>query len=234
MKSIFAFFLIIITSFGLGYGQCDVDSNSEKHDLEDLEISQRMDMTFYSDSDFESGYILKATDGKNVPVIYHGGIWIGGIDANNSLRVSAKQYLDFENYQPGLLNDDSGLVDEITCENWNQGFTVKRANIDDHIFDYEADGQINESTSDDIMFYPAIGNPHFYPNPFTDELKIVSDQDFDKVNIYNIQGQLVKRIQFLATKKKPLDTSALSSGIYYMTILSNSATLGSTQKIVKF
>jgi len=86
---------------------------------------------------------------------------MGGIDATNSLRVSAKQYLDFENYLPGLLNDDSGLVDEITCENWNQGFTVKRANIDDHILDYEADGQITESTSDDIMFYPAIGNPHF-------------------------------------------------------------------------
>ncbi len=73
-----------------------------------------------------------------------------------------------------------------------------------------------------------------YPNPFTNKLTVSSDQAYDQINIYNIQGQLVKRKRFLATKKKPLDTSALSSGVYYMTILSNSATLGSTQKIVKF
>ncbi len=161
MKTTITFLLISLSSLIGVLGQCDIESNSEKHELEDLEINQRMDMTFYSDSDFESGYILKVTDGNVVPVIYQGGIWMGGIDPNNSLRVSAKQYLDFENYQPGILNDDTGLVDEIDCENWNQGFTVKRVNIDHHIQDYETDGMISESTSEDIMFYPAIGNTHF-------------------------------------------------------------------------
>jgi hypothetical protein len=97
MKTTITFLLISLSSLIGVLGQCDIESNSEKHELEDLEINQLMDMTFYSDSDFESGYILKATDGNVVPVIYQGGIWMGGIDPNNSLRVSAKQYLDFEN-----------------------------------------------------------------------------------------------------------------------------------------
>lgn len=158
---IFLFFFLLFTSFYV-LGQCDNETVTDyTHDLDKIEIKHSSNLTFYSNNDGISGFVAKGADFKQIPIIYQGGIWMGGITQSDELKVSAKRYKDFQDYSPGPLDDLTGEIVQEDCENWNQIFEVKKSDILKHIEDFEEDGVINKNTDDDILFYPALGNSKF-------------------------------------------------------------------------
>ncbi|MFT4533073.1 MAG: hypothetical protein ACI9P5_000417 [Saprospiraceae bacterium] len=99
-----------------------------------------------------------------VSSIFAGGVWIGGVDPNGSLKLAGVQYATGANtdWYPGPL-DDEGQTDATVCENWDQFFSVKGADILKHIAAYDKLGdEFNcDDIPDAIKYWPARGNPYW-------------------------------------------------------------------------
>ena len=52
-----------------------------------------------------------------------------------------------------------------------------------------------------------------FPNPTFDKIKIETENNIDKIEIYSVSGQ-----KLLATKNKEIDLSSFSKGIYLLKI----------------
>ncbi len=70
-----------------------------------------------------------------------------------------------------------------------------------------------------------------YPNPAKQDLRIQSESPFDKVTLQDLQGRVLMSQTFDAAKSHMLDLSAISSGVYLLTIEGESGRV--TSKIVK-
>ncbi|MEO1434874.1 MAG: hypothetical protein AAFV80_05015, partial [Bacteroidota bacterium] len=119
-------------------------------------------------------------DGKyiipNVPAgeieissIFAASIWVGGFDDGGNLKLAAQTYRQTGNdFWPGPLDED-GNVDQTICSQWDRHFTVLGANIEalreDYLSDDDGDGEsdnsVNTEPSDDLLLWPAKGNPDF-------------------------------------------------------------------------
>ena len=144
------------------YSQCSGDTDAVfKHNLDDMDISHRSNMTFYSSDEVSAGYVLNSSDFTQTPIIYQGGIWMAGLTGNGVLLSSAKSYTDFEDYSSGLLDDIDGSITEETCANWDQVFKVSASDVSKVVQDYEEDGVVDGVIPDDVLYYPAIGNLEF-------------------------------------------------------------------------
>ena len=99
-----------------------------------------------------------------VSAIFAGGVWIGGVDPNGSLKLAGVQYAQGANtdWYPGPL-DDEGQTDATVCENWDQFFTVKGADILKHIaaFDKLGDDFNCDDVAESIKYWPGRGNPYW-------------------------------------------------------------------------
>ncbi len=126
-----------------------------------MDISHRPDLTFYSFNDFDAGYVLNGTDGVQTPVIFQGGLWMGGLTDDGDLKVSARAYMDFTDYAAGPLDDETGNIEPDDCLNWDQFFQVSAADVNQVKSDYEDDGEINESIPENVLFYPGTGSTAF-------------------------------------------------------------------------
>jgi len=67
-----------------------------------------------------------------------------------------------------------------------------------------------------------------YPNPVSDKLFISTKEQIEHVDIYNINGQLVKQTDIVANG---VDVSQLPNGLYMIQIQTNTNT--TTQKFLK-
>lgn len=161
MKTCLSLLLTIFIISNLS-AQCDNTVQSTyKHDLDDMDISHRPDLTFYSFNDINAGYVLNGNDGVQTPVIFQGGLWMGGLNETGDLKISARAYTDFEDYSAGPLDDGTGGISDDDCINWDQFFQVSAEDINQVIADYEDDGIINEAIPENVLFYPGIGSTAF-------------------------------------------------------------------------
>ena len=80
---------------------------------------------------------------------------------------------------------------------------------------------INENSLVDIALYP---------NPVTDILNISSKTEITSVEIYNVNGQLLKNISLKAMQGE-IDLNSLTTGIYFAKVIANNAM--ETFKIIK-
>ncbi len=102
-----------------------------------------------------------------VSAIFAGGVWIGGVDPNGSLKLAGVQYAQGANtdWYPGPL-DDNGQTDAEVCENWDQFFKAKGADILKHIAAFDEAVRLgNDLNCDDIIedikYWPGKGNPYW-------------------------------------------------------------------------
>ncbi|MFT6335969.1 MAG: hypothetical protein ACJATI_002724 [Halioglobus sp.] len=99
-----------------------------------------------------------------VSAIFAGGVWIGGVDPNGSLKLAGVQYATGANtdWYPGPL-DDAGQTEATICENWDQFFSVKGADILKHIAAFDrGEEEFNcDEVIDAIKYWPARGNPYW-------------------------------------------------------------------------
>ncbi|MEM7105936.1 MAG: hypothetical protein AAF502_22565 [Bacteroidota bacterium] len=104
-----------------------------------------------------------------VSAIFAASVWIGGFDEGGNLKLAAQTYRQSGNdYWSGPL-DENGEILQSTCNVWDRHFEVKGRNIDRHTADYLADDdgdgfpdfKVNGAVSEDLLLWPAKGNPHF-------------------------------------------------------------------------
>jgi hypothetical protein len=91
--------------------------------------------------------------------IYAAGLWIGGTDGNNNLKVAAAMFRQGDDFWPGPLDDNTSEVDAVTCNIFDQYFAVSRAEVNAHVAWFNnptayPDYQIPASISN----YPGKGN----------------------------------------------------------------------------
>jgi hypothetical protein len=65
-----------------------------------------------------------------------------------------------------------------------------------------------------------------YPNPFSDEVSIMSGIAFDRVDIYNMLGALVISQANTSSLNNKVDVSTLNSGMYVIKVYNNNEELG--------
>lgn len=75
--------------------------------------------------------VPKPPPGQNGPTsLYAGSLWIGGIDANGTLKVAAMTYRQTGNdYWPGPLNS-IGATDASTCLAWDKIFKLNKSDVE--------------------------------------------------------------------------------------------------------
>jgi len=128
-----------------------------------------------------------------VSSIFAGGVWIGGIDPGGNLKVAASAYGNGGvDYFAGPLDFETGLTDDVICQQWDQFFTVTGADVLKSIRGWEqalADGREFkiDSVPDAVRYWPGQGNIYFedeygFKLPETDAgLGNFWDQDDDKI-----------------------------------------------------
>ena len=120
----------------------------------------------------EGRYIIpKVTPGSGVPEkssIFAGAVWLGGFDPGGNLKLAAQTYsLDGEDFWPGPLSPTEGFTDSETCKDWDRFFTVKGAEIDEHLRNFEAARLAGSDYDEDLIpegvkGWPARGNEFFF------------------------------------------------------------------------
>ncbi len=115
-----------------------------------------------------------------VSSIFAGGVWIGGVDPNGSLKLAGVQYAQGANtdWYPGPL-DDEGQTDATVCENWDQFFSVKGADILKHIAAFDAGEDVFncDDVAESIKYWPGKGNP-YWNERFTFDIPLQNLADF--------------------------------------------------------
>jgi hypothetical protein len=129
-------------------------------------------------------YVTPADGIDEVSAIFAGGLWIGGLGPNNSLKLAAVQYRTGNNgdYYPGPLKDIDGQAFENGCIEWDRFWVVNKSEIDTHFIDFN-DGSIDNQI-DNIYSWPGRNNPHFesfvgFPLPKNQKLAPFFDNDQD-------------------------------------------------------
>lgn len=97
----------------------------------------------------------------------------------------------------------------------------------DNAFDFNGHARIYENPTLSISDYNFEKRIKVYPNPVTGSFQIESIINIDKVEIYSIQGQLIKSFSF----QNQYHISDLFNGLYFIKVISNSGSI--TKQIIK-
>jgi len=104
-------------------------------------------------------------DGAEVSALFAGGVWIGGVDPNNNVKLAGVTYRSGNqtDFYAGPL-DDQGEADLDLCENWDQFFVVTGADIRKHIANFDKSLATGipyscDSIPESIKYWPGRGNP---------------------------------------------------------------------------
>ncbi len=117
----------------------------------------------------EGQYVVPRTanPADEVSALFAGGVWIGGVDKGNNIKLAGVTYRNAtSNYDwfPGPL-DKEGLTELEQCNDWDQFFTVGGADVLRHIeaYDQLEEGQelSIDSIPQNVLTWPGQGNPFF-------------------------------------------------------------------------
>jgi hypothetical protein len=102
--------------------------------------------------------------------IFAGGVWLGGIDPGNNLKVACQTYGNpngSTDFFTGPLDPIEGGTDQEICENWDRFFEVYASEIDDHLAMYNEAQAGGDAYTEDMIprgvkGWPAKGNEYFF------------------------------------------------------------------------
>lgn len=112
--------------------------------------------------------VPKPPTGQNGPTaLFAGSLWIGGIDASNTLKVAGMTYRQTGNdFWPGPLSSATASTDATVCLAWDKFFKIRKQDVKTYI-DWFNGGQIgpnptDASAMDVILNWPSL-NPEGQP-----------------------------------------------------------------------
>jgi hypothetical protein len=111
-----------------------------------------------------NGVLLPYGEQENGPsTMFTAGLWIGGVDAGNNVKVSASSYYDFNGPYSFFTGPYIGpTVEETQCADWDRYFRVTKQRIVDFLA-VRSTLTIDQAIEQfpEIMGWPGKGNPHF-------------------------------------------------------------------------
>jgi hypothetical protein len=142
-------------------------------------------LLWYNRSIGRASYLIPKDAGTSP--IFAGGLWMGGVDATNQLKLAAIRFRsDGNDYWPGPLstvpNSGNGLdkrdfgpatTDPLTCAEWDKFFVITRQEVEQHIAWINDPAEFpNYSIPASITDWPAHGDvskfQDYYIAPFYD------------------------------------------------------------------
>ena len=117
---------------------------------------------------------------EEVSSIFAGSVWLGGFDPGGSLKLACQDFRgsNSNEFWPGPLTENEGLVDAETCANWDRFWTINANDIDEHLRNYQIAQANNvpyeaEDVPESLWEWPGKGNVRFFELngfdlPFTD------------------------------------------------------------------
>ena len=118
----------------------------------------------------EPGYIVPApepgSDDPEISSIFAGGVWIGGLDEAENLKIAASEYRNpGVDFFPGPLDPETGLTDLPICRDWDQFFEVSGSDVTLAVALYDALEEGTQLNCDSIPIglkkWAGRGNPFF-------------------------------------------------------------------------
>ncbi len=166
-------FVIFMLISDIAYAQITPfdDECSRPKKVYDMEVNNvRARLLTGGDLFYDANYITPLYPKKSSPVsgIFAVGVWASGTDAKKAVRLSAVTYRNegFD-FTTGPLND-KGLTEKISCDQWDNIFSVNGTHIKSHIKAFQLAKANNQSfdcksipVPDDIRYWPAQGNMYF-------------------------------------------------------------------------
>lgn len=134
--------------------------------------------------------VPKAAQGSslNLNALFAGAIWITGLDAGGNLKCASQRYrAGGDDYWPGPL-DNIGNVNKATCTKYDRHFSVLGSNIDaaKTLFANGGGNPIPASLiAEDVLKWPAKGNPHIQSDGFFITQNLAPFYDFDGDGLYD-------------------------------------------------
>lgn len=113
---------------------------------------------------------------------YAGGMWIGGFDAGNNLKVAAQSYHEQGNtdFWNGPISA-SGTTDQFTCANFDKNWSIKNKEIEEFLKD-AGDGKFDYTIPPSVLNWPGKENPVL---SFVGKYNLAPFVDVDKDGKYN-------------------------------------------------
>lgn len=131
--------------------QCAPGSSVSILDVNNAEAILSVNGGMWTDQlTFNAGYEVPAGSGRHT--FYSGGLWIGGTDINNQLKLAAYTYGNGNDYWPGPLEDGTATTTSGDCVNYDRHWKVTQPEIDNFIATGTSTTNIDE--------WPAKGNPN--------------------------------------------------------------------------
>lgn len=144
--------------------------------------------------------VYEVPKGKSTHSLYAGSCWIGGIDGNGQLKVSAQLFRrEGNDYWPGPIDKATVSINSDRCSEWDRFWKVDQTVVDEFISIIKKSGPGGATAKkfDVIKQWPATGNIYAVGannNPLT-ELLGTSDAygyapfvDVDSDGVYNWQA----------------------------------------------
>lgn len=93
----------------------------------------------------------------------------------------------------------------------------------------DTDGSIRYSDVVSVLPYTSM-EIQLTPNPANEKVIVTSSDSFSEVTIVNVQGAVLKTIEYSSVKQASIDLSGLKQGIYYVQLQSNTGT--ATERLI--
>ncbi|HPQ20818.1 MAG TPA: T9SS type A sorting domain-containing protein [Saprospiraceae bacterium] len=160
MKNYYIFILMIILN-PLKAQYCPPGSKTEVLKSGNLNLSfTNANINWSNNADDES--FLTLSDGSQLKFLFNESVWFSGMAVDDSIYVSANTFstaTEGYDFKPGSLDDNGDIND---CINWDRFFRVESRDIikAEQLYIY---GELSkESLPENILYWPARGNPHFF------------------------------------------------------------------------
>ena len=108
-----------------------------------------------------TGGLFSNFQNDEISTMFASGLWFGGIKPSGELGIKAPYYGQ-ASVQPnvGPLDENSGILLDPNCENYNQFWQVFADDTEQHLLDFNDNGII-DNPNQNIFGYPAHGNSFF-------------------------------------------------------------------------
>lgn len=93
----------------------------------------------------------------------------------------------------------------------------------------DTDGSVRYSDVVSVLPYTSM-DIQLTPNPANEKVIVTSSDSFSEVTIVNVQGAVLKTIEYSSVKQASIDLSGLKQGIYYVQLQSHSGT--ATERLI--
>ena len=154
-------FLLLFFFAKINYAQnCGVPTAFKTIEGNNISAHILLDGTLFRDS-LNAGFRITTQPDPQIATIFAEGLWLGGFDNNDDLRVAAGTYANstHNDYAAGPILFDNGEM-TFDCENYDQLWEVFDYEIQQHIADFADDGIISNIIPN-IFGYPGHNNLFF-------------------------------------------------------------------------